>query len=412
MAPRENFAFARNAEPHHSNNGYSFHQIQPLSRGGTDMAKSMNNAPAAAQQKVVDYINAITAVTAWATQITQCQLPPLMQPPPGYADFADELVGAKGDAINWTQSILFQSSQIPAGLTAYNGAVQSYNTALTTALTTLSTDPNNSAAQTSVRNALQSLSGAFGSSLGALSSLTTSLQTFSKGVAADSKTLEGFAAVAASAEGADAASVAQLTTVIAEFQKSIANQNQMLTLEKWASWDMNIFLAAASVGVGLIFSPEAVAVGAIVGIIFGVVTVTGTSFLKIGPGELVDPDALEALQTAVTDTNAEVGQLNSQIAVVQAIATTFATIAAEDSNVAQSVVTAINLWNSLQAMLTTAFDGITAAQSAQTSKNWPGVQQQATAALAAWAQAQTLCGALQGITYNIAPQPQTAPLPA
>lgn len=369
------------------------------------MANTITSLPAADQQTLVDYLNAIATVTAWSTQVTQCLLPPLLNPPAGYADFAEQLVPAKMDALSWTQSVLFLSNQIPTSLGAFDPTVQSYSAALNAALGTLGTDPTNAAALASARAALQDLSGAFGGALRPVSGLITSLAGFSKGVTADTKTLNEFAAIAASAVGADSASIAQLNAVIKQFQESIANQNLMMTLEKLAAWDLNLFLAVAGTGVGLIFGPA----GVVIGTLFGVATATVVSFYTLGSSVIIDPDVLADMQTSVTNMNSEVGELNSQIALVQTTATTFAAVVTEGTSVSAGIATVTAFWTNLQASLTTAFDSTTAAQQALAAKDIPAVGQRAAAAMAAWASVQTWCAALQGINVNITPQPVLAP---
>jgi hypothetical protein len=254
---------------------------------------------------------------------------------------------------------------------------------------------------------LQNLAGAFGSSQQAVSSVATYLTTFATSVSNDTKTLGNFAALATSAEGADADAIAGLNKVIETFQKSVDNQQNLLTLEKLAAWDLNIFLTVAGTAVGLIFGPA----GAVAGTIFGIVTATVTSFVQIGPDEMVDKAELAREQEEITSMNTEVGQLNSQIAAVQSIANTFASVTAEGSSVSQSVTTATGVWTGLKTSLTTAFDNNTAAQNAQTSKAWSVVRQKADAAMAAWTEAQKTCAAIQGITYNVSPQVVRAPMP-
>jgi hypothetical protein len=241
--------------------------------------------------------------------------------------------------------------------------------------------------------------------------LTTALTSFVGAVTTDSKTLNGFADLAKTAVGADDAAVAKMQGVIELFQKSIENQNHIMTLEKMLTWDLNMFLVMAGTSVGLIFGPAGVFWGTVAGTVFSAVTATITTFVPIGVGEVVDADQLKAEQAAVTYMNNEVGQLNSQIAVVQATAKSFAAVVATGSAVSAAVTTVGNVWTTLRSALTTAFDSTTAAQQALGASNFRLAGEKKAAAMAAWGNVQKWCEALQGLKISINPQTVTAQLP-
>jgi hypothetical protein len=78
------------------------------------------------RQALVDYVNATATVSGFAYGLYKTQLAVLLQPPPGYADFAERLAAAKIHVSAWINGLVPAFGLVPAALVSANLLIQGH----------------------------------------------------------------------------------------------------------------------------------------------------------------------------------------------------------------------------------------------------------------------------------------------
>lgn len=256
-----------------------------------------------AQTSMVDYLNAVSAVSAYAAAITATNLPVMTNAPGWYADFNTGWTAVKADAGEWTGGI---APNLMSTLAINRDDNQLVSDDLTNALTqinTLATDPNNQEAKKLLADILTLINGTVGGTPAAVAALQQQLVANRAALQNDAGKIATAISNAANQVGVDNAQVQQLLSDIGSLQNDIAAYNQVINTADIAS-KAGIAIGVVGIFVGL-YSP--VLGGAVITV--GVVMIGGSYIAKI----VLDKKIADANATILSD-RGQITDLNAQVA--------------------------------------------------------------------------------------------------
>lgn len=285
-------------------------------------------------EQLLDYVNSVAAVSAYAAAVSQTQPPALTMTPPWYAGYIESYENVQARALTWTNGTLPELQKLPAALLDADGLLQPELTAAGSALSALAADPSDANLQQAAVAALSSLSTQAAPIQKALDDLQAEVTKFSDELTTDITTLTAMSESASKAAGSDAAEVAKLTTVIAQLQQAIETRQEIAHLENLLKGDLAIFLVVVAATVGWLGGP----------IVDGLLGMAAIGLLAgIGDKLASEPDIV-ALQAEITNVQQEISEVNAEVAILQATVSTFAQLAQQGTGTEGALVEISSTW--------------------------------------------------------------------
>ncbi|MEO6703077.1 MAG: hypothetical protein ABI140_06905 [Jatrophihabitantaceae bacterium] len=346
-------------------------------------------------QRLLDYVNSVALISAYAAAVAQTKPPVLELTPPWYASYIEAFELVQSHALEWTNGTLPELQQLPTALLQADALVQQQLEATTAALANLAMSPASGPLQQAALTALGSLSTTSGSAHKTLDDLQATVTAFTTQLANDSATLTDMSAAASKAAGADSTEVAKLTEVVSQLQAAIATRQEIAHLENLLKGDLAIFLVVVAMTVGWLGGP----------IIDGLLGMAAIGLLAgIGKNLASEPDIV-ALQTSITNVQKEISAESAELAIVQATVSTFAQLAAQGAQAQGALAEIASTWaaqiqqvDAVAADLATATGEVSAAQIG-------AAQAEVANAGVLWTLITSAMKILAGVTWNVGDSP-------
>ena len=349
-------------------------------------------------QQILDYVNTVSVVSAYANALAQTQLPVLVQTPAWYGDYLAALAVAQSHALVWLNGTLPNLQAIPAAYASFNTLFQQSFAPLATNLEALAANPDDTAAQASVVSLLQQLLAQAQAAQGAAQGVSSALAAFASQLDTDAQTLASMQAAATLAAGADQNAVDRLADVIGRLHRQIDDANELARLQ-------NLGEAGAVVFVLVVAATIAWTGGPLVGALLAV-GVTG-AMAGIGDSLAAKPEVKD-LQEQITRVQKETTAVDAEVAVLQATTAAFGKLV-DANGAAQKAMAAIEaFWQGPASELTTMVADLSAASSATAATALVSVQD----AAAQWAAVNALSATLTEITWIVNSTPILIPTAA
>jgi hypothetical protein len=308
----------------------------------------------AAQQALLDYINASNGVCNYAASINATAIPDLVQPPPNYGDYAITFGRARLTVMAWLSEVMPSFGYIPTAFITFNDAIQTQLDAIEASLNQFKADPQNTALEATIRAAVRKLLVEVEACQASVTGLDTQITSYQQSIRPDAQSLSTLAAGMLAAEGADQAQIDKQNQVLANFQILIAARKELATLSTVGNWVFNVVIAVVGVAVGVPFAPAAAVV---VGLIFGIGAASYTSFYPVDN----DPSyqqSLDQIQQDMNGVSQEIGWLNTAIGLLQSINAQFTALVAQSDTVRGQAATVLAFWQQQAQDLTAMVDDL------------------------------------------------------
>ncbi|PWK11266.1 HBL/NHE enterotoxin family protein [Tumebacillus permanentifrigoris] len=203
-----------------------------------------------AKENLVDYVNACNKVSAYSFAFTKSNLSPLSIPPAGYSDFVQQFGHAKGNAMEWSNSIIPNMIAIPQAIVDSNRIVQAKFNNILSDLADLAKHPNDKDDLEDIKSNLESILTRAQGEYDSTVSLIGNFDSYSSTLESDYKILSDGLDKLNNATETDQAEVKRLTDEISALNDEINKLNQYLTAAE-VGLGVSIFIAAVGIVVGV-----------------------------------------------------------------------------------------------------------------------------------------------------------------
>jgi cell division protein FtsB len=349
----------------------------------------------AAQQALLDYVNAAAAVTSYATAVSQTKLPALVFTPDWYGSYITSFEQVQAHALTWLNGLLPEISALPGAIIQADALVQAQLIAVGAKLTQLAANPGDPAAKDAAQAALLALQGTLEPVKQALDNLDGNLLGFVTKLSTDLTTLQSMADAANSASGADQDEVARLTGIIAELRAAIANREEVAHLNNLVAGNLAIFIVVLAATIGWEGGP--VTEGLLGMALLGLAS-------WIGPKVASTAD-VTALQEEITSVQQEISTESVEMAAIQTTVTGFQQLVGAGSGTQQALAEVTGSWTSESDAIDAVLAELSNAQS-DVSHEQVAAAQAAMAGLAQrWTALVAAMQLLSGVSVQVAGQP-------
>jgi hypothetical protein len=345
------------------------------------------------QQNLLDYINSIATVSAYSAALAKTQLPTIAQTPSWYADFAYKLALAQSHVRNWQGGILPVLQGVPVSVVSFDAAIQSTFTILSTSLTALKADPGNRQLVQTITSTAGSLGQNIQQVQTTVEGMEENITTFAGNLVPDAGALSTLAKNALTASKADQDSVAQLNDAIQNLQNLIAAKNRVAELENLGKADLAIFLVVVAATVGWLGGP----------VVDGLLGMAAIGLLAGFGDKLKTENDITQQQADIHNIELEISSINSQVAILQSVATSFQQLVQTNDQAQQAASTVENMWLQPMDDISSSLKNLTAITTNLSLSQIDQAISECNASLSAWNALIQTATQLAKVTYNFDP---------
>lgn len=291
------------------------------------------------KQKLVDYINSVSKVNAYAYAITQQSIPQLSQPTKNYADFTKNFVPAKAHCLEWTGGIFPTMISFPKIIVSQTDKLFNLEESMALAyLKILEKDPQQQDAKIGLNDALTDMQTIIKEQISTANSLLESLNKFSTNIVNDSAILNDIATKALEDVTEDKEKINKLNEHINNLYKDIDTYQTLLTISQIGTC-VSIFVGLIGIACCVIPGAQGVGIGLIV------IAVVGEAASIVGwilSQKKIDDDRkfIEADQKEIKD-------INQDIILLQGINISFENLVESNTQAIEAIKVIINMWQEL-----------------------------------------------------------------
>jgi hypothetical protein len=344
------------------------------------------------KQQLADYANAMMVVNNYAYAITNQQMPVLTNPPKHYADFVAEFGPAKGNAIDWSNTIFTAMVALPSSIKGLANDMFNMDEGMAdNCLDLLISDPGNTKAKESLAAALKGMQQIIKNQVTTVEDIETKLTAFSTKLGTDAATLANMAKEALDFAGADQAQIKKTLGDIETLKGQIAQANTLLEVSE-IGLGFSIFLGLVGLCCCLIPGAQGLGAGIIVAAIFtGIASTAGT---------IIETNLIKSLQGTIDNDYANIDQLKQDIIHLNAVSSQFTDLYNANLNAQKSLTAVKTMWHNLDTTIEAVSSELTNVSNDNTSAQYQQAKDELAQANTNWQSVVAFANALAGINYS------------
>lgn len=341
-----------------------------------------------AKENLVDYFNACNTVSAYSYAFTKSNLSPLIKPPAGYSDFVQQFGKAKGNAMEWSQSIISNMIAIPQSIVDSNRIIQAKFNNIMSDLKDLAKHPNDKDDIEDIKENLESILTRANGEHDSITDLLKQFDSYSATIEQDFKTLSDGLDMLNNAVEADKNEVKRLTDEINALNDEIKSLNQYL-LASEIGLGLSIFVTVIGVVVGVATGGAGFILSAA-----GVVGIGGSIAGIILANEKIHED-----QKKIGEDTSNLNDYNQDLLVLNVETGSLAKLVKANEEARKALVAVSSLWKDLGDSTQTLIDVLNQAET-DITKDIDKATKEINDALADWNDLEKFADSMTKIDYK------------
>jgi hypothetical protein len=345
------------------------------------------------QTSLVDYLNAVTKVTAYAAAISLTKVPTVTNAPAWYADFMQDWSTVVSHGIDWVNAIAPDLMAIPSGYRDNNLVISDMLTRCAGLIDLLVANPNDADAKDALNKTLSEMNKIVGTPA-QIDAEQQTIVAYRATLQTDAGKINKATQDALAQVGVDTAEVERLSKDIDSLRSEIEGyQNAIKTADIAAK--AGIFIGV----VGFVIAFGSAGLGAAIGTV-GVIMVGGSYIAKI----VLEKDIADANNAIANDTT-QMTDLNAQVATFVKLRKDLDALIKLSVTAEAAFVEIMSFWTEFAADFRAFCASVASMEADVGAAGYAAAQKDITACLAGWQAFQNFLAPIADLTVTVDQQP-------